>query len=153
METFEYASYRETSYCVLSMFFSRSEKCRFRCHRRSLELSSVFFVASLLCRGTWLIELVAKLGLRPPLCCLRQHSRGTLWVDPVKNSRRVRGCCPGRHPLRFTIIASVVVVDSPQSYNGLPRGRWHGENMPCKFDEILHCKSNSSPEAVCLPGY
>ena len=28
---------------------------------------SLFSVALLFCRGTWLIELVEKLGLRPPL--------------------------------------------------------------------------------------
>ena len=49
-------------------------------------------------------------------------------------------------------MASVVVVDSPQSYDGLPRGRWPNENMPCKLDGILHFKSNSTPKAVYLPG-
>ena len=34
----------------------------------------------LLCRGTWLIELVKTLGLRPPLCFFRRHSRST-WYD------------------------------------------------------------------------
>ena len=46
-----------------------------------------------------------------------------------------------------------MVVDSPPSYDGLPGGRWPSENMPCKFDGTLHFKSNSSPEAVYLPGY
>ena len=43
--------------------------------------SSVFSVASLGCRGTWPIELVAKLGLRPPSFVLRRHRRGTLCYD------------------------------------------------------------------------
>ena len=44
----------------------RTEQRRRCSYHRSLELSSVFSVASLGCRGTWPIELVAKLGLRPP---------------------------------------------------------------------------------------
>ena len=50
-------------------------------YQRSLELFSAFKVALLLCRGTWLIELAEKLGLRPPLSFFRRHSRGTLWYD------------------------------------------------------------------------
>ena len=42
----------------------RTEQRR-RCYHRNLVLSS-FSVASLGCRGTWPIELVAKLSLRPP---------------------------------------------------------------------------------------
>ena len=33
------------------------------------------------CRGTWPIELVAKLGLRPPCFFLSRHRRGTLCYD------------------------------------------------------------------------
>ena len=51
----------------------------------------VFSVASLGCRGTWPIELVAKLGLRPPWFFFRPHRRGTLWMI----CGRERGCCPG----------------------------------------------------------
>ena len=53
-------------------------------YHRSFELFPVFSVALLLlCRGTWLIELLIleKLGLRPPLFCVKRHSRGTLWYD------------------------------------------------------------------------
>ena len=50
-------------------------------YHRSLELFSVFSGALLLRGGTWLIELVEKLGLRPPLLFFRRHSRGTLWYD------------------------------------------------------------------------
>ena len=79
-----FSSYRETTNCVLSMFFfsdrnynnadlaiisSESSNC------------SLFSVALLLCRGTWLIELVEKLGLRPPILFFSRHSRGTLWYD------------------------------------------------------------------------
>ena len=69
------------------------------------------------------------------------------------SSRRERSCCPGRHSLGPTFFASVVAVDSPQSYDRLPRGRWPSEGMPCKLDGILHFKSNSFPEAVYLPGF
>ena len=53
-------------------------------YNRSLELFSVFSVALLLCRGTWVIELpivVEKLGLQPSLYFSRRHSRGTKWYD------------------------------------------------------------------------
>ena len=30
-------------------------------------------------------------------------SRGMLWHELLQNSSRERGCCPGRHSLRFTI--------------------------------------------------
>ena len=46
---------------------SRTEQRRRCSYHRSLELSSLLSVASLGCHGTWPIELVAKLGLRPPL--------------------------------------------------------------------------------------
>ena len=59
----------------------------------------VFSVASLLCRSTWLIELVEKVGLRPPKFVLRRHSRGTVWYDLLHNSIRERGCCPSQHSL------------------------------------------------------
>ena len=36
-------------------------------YHRILELISVFSVALPFCRGTWLVELVEKLGLRPLL--------------------------------------------------------------------------------------
>ena len=77
-----------------------SRRCSY--HRR-LELSTVFSVALPLCRGTCLIELVAKLGLRPSLIVLRRHSRGTLWYDLLQSSSRERSCYPGRHSLRSTI--------------------------------------------------
>ena len=48
-------------------------------------------------------------------------------------------------------IALVVVVDSSQSYDELPWGRWPSEGMPCKLDGIV--KSNSSPEAVHLAAF
>ena len=38
----------------------------------------------------------------------------------------------------------------PHSH-GLPRGRWPRENVPCKLDDILRFKSNSSPKGVYLP--
>ena len=40
----------------------------------------------------------------------------------------------------------------PHSH-GLPRGRWPRENVPCKLDDILRFKSNSSPGGAYLPGY
>ena len=54
---------------------------------------------------------------------------------------RGRGCCPGRHPLRFTIYR--LVWDRRQCPNGdgLPRGRWPSGNMPCKLDKVPHFKS------------
>ena len=60
----------------------RTEQRR-RCsyHWSLLELSSVFSVAWLDCRGTWPIELAAKLGLRPQCSFLRRHRRGTLCYD------------------------------------------------------------------------
>ena len=66
--------------------------------------------------------------------------------------RRDRVCCPGRHSLRSTIYRlGGVCRYCPHSYDGLPRGRWPSENMPCKLDEILHFKSNSSLEDVYFP--
>ena len=94
---------------------------------------------------------MAKLSLRLPLFfggATAGVRHGMVCYRTVDVSAAV---APIRWGSRF--IASVVVVNSPQSYDGLPRGRWPSENMPCKFDEILHFKSNSSPEAVCLPGY
>ena len=69
----------------------------------SNELSSAFSVASLGCRGSWPIELITNLGLRPPCFFLRRQRRGTLCYDLLHNSSRERDCCPGRHSLRFTI--------------------------------------------------
>ena len=70
--------------CIVNVLFRSeyiSQYCRSRYQRRSLELSSGFSAASLLCRrGTWLIELlVDKMGLRPPLFSGGRHSWGTLW--------------------------------------------------------------------------
>ena len=129
---------------------------RRRCsYHRSLELSSVFSVASLGCRGTWPIELVAKLGLRPPCFFLRRHRRGTLCYHLLQNRSRERGCCPGHHSFRCTIyhLGDDCQQQCSHSY-GLPRGRWRwpSENMPSKLDEMLHFQSNSSPAGVYLPG-
>jgi len=85
----------------------RTEQRRRCSDHRSLELSSVFSVASLGCRGTWPIELVAKLGLRPPWFFLRRHRRGTLCYDLVAVSAAVAPVAT-RWGSRF--IASVVVV-------------------------------------------
>ena len=52
---------------------------------------------------------------------------------------------------RLRFIPSVVVVDSSQGYDGLPRGRRPSQSMPWKPDGILHFKSNPPPEAVYLP--
>ena len=41
-------------------------------------------------------------------------------------------------------IASMVAVDGSQCCDGLPRGRWPGESMPCKFGGILRSKLKSS---------
>ena len=144
---------------MLSFFFSRSEECRSRCHRSLEQLSCVFggFRFFFVVRGTWLIELVEKLGLRPPLFCLRRRSRGTLWyglcyrITVVVDVGAAVASVGTHGASRF--VASVVAVDSSQSYDGSPRGRWPSEDMPCKLDGIVHFKSNSSPEAVYLPGF
>ena len=48
----------------------------------------MFSVALLLCRGTWLIELVEKLGLRPPLFLFEAPQPGyaMVWSVLQKNS-------------------------------------------------------------------
>ena len=80
--------------------------------------------------------LGATAGVRCAMICSREH-----------------GCCPGRHSLRSTIYRlGGVCRYCPHSYDGLPRRRWPSENMPCKLDEILHFKSNSSSEGVYYPG-
>ena len=91
VETYEFGSYRETTYCVLSMFFPigiirRSAWLRCSYHRR-LELFSVFSVVSLLCRGTWLLSSWwTNMGFRQPLFILTRYSRGTLWYDLLQRS-------------------------------------------------------------------
>ena len=82
-----------------------------------------------------------------------QQVRGTLWYDLVQDSGRERGCCPGRHSLKFTIYRLWGGYRKrPHSYDGLPRRRWHNENMSCKLDDILPFKSNSSPRECISPG-
>ena len=101
----------------------------------------MFSVFSLLCRGTWLLEL--------NWACDRhffwggRHRRGTPCYDLLQN-RRERSCCPSRYSLRLTIIVWVKVVDSPQSYDGLPRGRWSTVKTCHARWKILYFKSNSS---------
>ena len=60
-----FSSYRETTCRVLSIFFFDRNNADLSINHRSLELLSVCTVALLLRRGTSLIELVEKLGLRP----------------------------------------------------------------------------------------
>ena len=81
----------------------RTEQRRRRSYHRSLELSSIYSVYSLGCRGTWQIKLGTKLGLRSPSIFFRRHRRGTLCCDLLQNRSRERGCCLGRHSLWFTI--------------------------------------------------
>ena len=118
--TYEFAAYRETKACVLSTFFfvpveimHRIIQLAFRYHRvlnyppHPLCFRWLRFLVVAL--GSLLfIELVTKLGLRPPLFFLTRHSRSTLRYDLLRyhlsqNSRRERGCCPDRQSLRFTI--------------------------------------------------
>ena len=54
-------------------------------------------------RAVSAIELVEKLGLRPPWTFLRRHRGNTLLCYRAMVYRRGRGWCPGRHSLRFTI--------------------------------------------------
>ena len=46
----------------------------------------VFSGVSFICRGTWIIELAANMGWRPPLFILKRHSRGALWCDLLQRS-------------------------------------------------------------------
>ena len=52
-------------------------------------------------------------------------------------------------------IASVVVVDNAHTATDCPRdvGRVRTCHASYQVDDILHFKSNSSPEGVYLPGY
>ena len=80
----------------------RTEQRRPCSYHRGLEPSSVFPVAALVCRGTWLVELVAKLDLRPSFLFLGAKA-GVRYGMLLQNSSRERGCCPGRYWLRFTM--------------------------------------------------
>ena len=66
---------------------------------------------------------------------------------------RERGCCPIRYSLRFTIFrlggwSSIMVTQLLRIASGT-LAQW--EHAICKLGEILHFKSNSSPEGVHLP--
>ena len=79
----------------------------------------MFWVSSLLCRGTWLIELVAELYLRPPLFFEAPqpwYAMGMICCRTVDVSTAVAPVGTRWVP-RF--VAMVVVVNSPRSYDGL----------------------------------
>ena len=90
----------------------------------------------------WLVELVAKfeIGLATAILFFEAPKPGYAMVwyvtEPTVDVSAAVALVDTRWRSRFN--ASVVVVDSPQSYDGLPRGRWPSENNPCKLDGILH---------------
>ena len=63
-----------------------------------LRFRSLHLVVVALDRSSWW-----QLGLRPPCFFFRRHRRGTLCYDLLQNTSRERGCCPGRHSLKFTV--------------------------------------------------
>ena len=99
----------------------RTEQRRRRSYHRSLELSSIYSVYSLGCRGTWQIKLGTKLGLRSPSIFFWRHRRvrcAVICYRTVAVSAAVASVA-SRCGSRF--IASVVVVDNvPHKYDRLP---------------------------------
>ena len=154
-ETYEFASSRNTTYYfVLSILFSFFFPAGIICgsrdqHHPSLELSSVFSVASLLCRGTsidlsswWQIWARDRHYL-----FFRRHSRGTLWYDRIQNRMIDVSAAVAPFDTRrgSRVIASVVVVDCPQSYDGLPRGTLVGPVRTCHASSMESCTSYRTP--------
>ena len=158
--------YPETTYCVLSIFFSDrnniTDICRDgdaanRYHHRRLELLRILLhflgsFASLLWHFFVLSNWWPKLVLRPPLFFLTCHSRGTLWHDDLlQSSSRKRGCSLIIKVHDFSTLSVVVLSIMPLKLQRIaPRGRWPSENAICKLDEILQFKSNSPPKGVCI---
>ena len=74
-------------------------------HRR-LQPTSVFSVVSLLCRGIWLLSSWwwKKFGLATAIIKFKVPQPGYLMVWSVTAQYSSdRGCCPGRHSMRFTM--------------------------------------------------
>ena len=93
-----------------------------------------------------------NIGLATAIIFLRRHRRGTLCDDLLQNSGRERGCCPGRHSFRFTIVASVVVVDNAHTATDCL-----GDVGPVRTCHASWMKSSTSnrtppPRACVYPG-
>ena len=79
---YELGAYRETTYCVLSIFvpigIQMHRSAVTAMQQPSTSRSTCFAYLS---RHLAYRAVVANMGLRPPLFVLKRHSRGTLWYD------------------------------------------------------------------------
>ena len=91
---YEFGSYPETTYCILSVFpIGIIHRSAVMAMQQPSTSRTIFCVvgsfASSLSRHLAYRAVVANIGLRPPLFVLKRHSRGTLWYDQLQRSRAV----------------------------------------------------------------
>ena len=84
---------------------------------------------------------------------LSRHRRGTLCYDLLQSSNRERGCCPGRHSLRFTIYRlGGGCRYCPHSHDGLPRQRWPVRTCHASWTKSSTLNRTLPPSACIYPG-
>ena len=112
-------------------------------------------VSILLCRGTWFNELW-QIWPCDRHYLFRSSTAGVRYCMIIAQYSRERGCCPGRHSLRFTIyrlsrwFSRYFILH----HDRLPRGHWPSENMPSMQVGLNPpLQIELPPEAVCIyPG-
>ena len=90
------------------------------------------------------LRLADRAGGEINICACDWHIvfwGGTAGVRCAMFYSRGHGCCPGHHPLRYTIYRLVGGRRWCPNSDGLPRGRWPSGNMPYKLDKLPHIQS------------